>query len=335
MPAADPAELHESLDLICRNIEIEARLVDDLLDVTRITRGKLRINSTPVDIHTVLQDAVAMTQTELRDKELTTIISLAPGHSLVRGDAVRLSQVFSNLLGNAAKFTPSGGQITIRSALTEATVRVEVEDNGIGIAPEILSQIFDPFRQGQVGTSRRFGGLGLGLSVAKGLVEAHGGTIQARSGGNNQGSTFIVELPALRDGSVPSVPAPISASPSTAARPLRILVVEDHEDTRNVLHRLMTRWGHTVTTASSVAQARQALAEGSFDLLLSDLGLPDGTGLDVIMTLRENSRIPAVAMSGYGMEADISRARAAGFNEHVVKPVTAETLVQMLERYSK
>ncbi|OYW29098.1 MAG: hypothetical protein B7Z47_05170 [Chthoniobacter sp. 12-60-6] len=155
MPAADPAELRESLDLICRNIEIEARLVDDLLDVTRITRGKLRINSTPVDLHTVVQDAVAMTQAELRDKELTTVVALAPGHSLVRGDAVRLSQVFSNLLGNAAKFTPRGGQVTIRSVLTDTTVRVEVEDNGIGIAPEILSQIFDPFRQGQVGTSRR------------------------------------------------------------------------------------------------------------------------------------------------------------------------------------
>ncbi|OYW29097.1 MAG: hypothetical protein B7Z47_05165 [Chthoniobacter sp. 12-60-6] len=145
----------------------------------------------------------------------------------------------------------------------------------------------------------------------------------------------MVELPALRDGSLPAVPDPIAASPATTARPLRVLLVEDHEDTRRILHRLMTRWGHAVTTAGSVAEARQALAGGSFDLLLSDLGLPDGTGLDVVMTLRENSRIPAVAMSGYGMEADISRARAAGFNEHVVKPVTAETLIQTLERYSR
>jgi signal transduction histidine kinase len=332
-PAEDEKELRESLELICRNIELEARLVDDLLDVTRITRGKLRINSTPVDIHTVLHDALAMTQADLKNKELTVKLELADGRPLVRGDAARLSQVFCNLLANAAKFTPEGGHVTIRSVLSGGTVRVEVVDDGIGIATEILPQIFDPFRQGHVGTTRRFGGLGLGLSVAKGLVEAHSGKISVYSGGHNQGATFIVELPVLADVSALAVTPP-AASPGAKTRALRVLLVEDHEDTREVLFRLMTRWGHAVTTASTVAQAREKIAGETFDLLLSDLGLPDGSGLEVIATLRKASTIPAVAMSGYGMEADIARTRAAGFTEHVVKPVTAETLLDLLARHS-
>ncbi|WP_395747888.1 ATP-binding protein [Prosthecobacter sp.] len=332
-PAENEEELRSSLELVCRNIELEARLVDDLLDVTRITRGKLRINSTPVDIHTVLRDALAITQADLRKKDLAVTLELAEGRPLVRGDAARLSQVFCNLLANAAKFTPEGGQVTIRSVKTESTVRVEVADNGIGIASDILPQIFDPFRQGHAGTTRRFGGLGLGLSVAKGLVEAHGGKISVRSGGHDQGATFSVELPVLTDDTMPAVTRPV-LSDAAQTRPLRVLLVEDHEDTRAVLLRLMTRWGHHVTTAATVAQACQILAHDSFDILLSDLGLPDGTGLEVISSLRQSSNIPAVAMSGYGMEADIARARAAGFTEHVVKPITAEALLDLLARHS-
>ncbi len=331
MPAADPAELRESLELICRNIELEARLVDDLLDVTRITRGKLRIHSTPVDVHTVLRDALAMTQAELRGKELTIVVDLAEGRPLVRGDAARLAQVFSNLLTNAVKFTPRGGHVRVHSLLTDAIVRVEVTDDGIGVPVEMQPKIFEPFRQGHAGTTQRFGGLGLGLSVAKGLVEAHGGTINVRSSGHNQGAAFSVELPVIKDCSISPVLEAPSLTPHEKA--LRVLLVEDHADTRRVLQRLLTRWGHTVTTTGTVAQARQALSEETFDLLLSDLGLPDGSGLDVIAKLRETSQIPAVAMSGYGMAADIKRTLDAGFNEHLVKPVTAEILLQMLARY--
>ncbi|MDZ4403976.1 ATP-binding protein [Prosthecobacter sp.] len=333
--AADATEVRESLAIIRRNIELEARLVDDLLDVTRITQGKLRIHSTPADLHTILRDALAMVNPSLREKQITAVVDLAKDHLLIRGDAARLTQVFSNLLGNAAKFTPAGGQVTIRSTLTGEKISIEIEDTGIGIAPELLPQIFDPFRQGHVDTTRRFGGLGLGLSVAKGLVEAHRGTINVRSAGYKQGATFTVEFPALAAGSS-TVNAPASASGGSAApvRSLRVLLVEDHEDTRQILHRLMTRWGHTVTTASTVAQASRALASDTFDLLLSDIGLPDGSGLEVIAALRERSDIPAVAMSGYGMEADIARAHAAGFTEHIVKPVTADALRKMLTRFS-
>jgi signal transduction histidine kinase len=333
--AADPAEIRESLAIIRRNIELEARLVDDLLDVTRITQGKLRIHSTPADLHTILRDALAMVTPALREKQITPVLDLTQGQPLIRGDAARLTQVFSNLFGNAAKFTPPGGKLTIRSVLTAEKVRVEIEDNGIGIVAELLPQIFDPFRQGHVGTTRRFGGLGLGLSVAKGLVEAHGGSISVRSAGHKQGATFTVELPVIATGSVPLASPPSPAGGSSApARSLRVLLVEDHDDTRQVLQRLMTRWNHTVTTASTLEQARKALAEGTFDLLLSDLGLPDGSGFDVIEALREKSNAPAVAMSGYGMESDLARTRAAGFAEHIIKPVSAEKLRQLLARFS-
>jgi CheY-like chemotaxis protein len=276
-----------------------------------------------------------MIKPALQEKQITPVLDLARERLMIRGDAARLTQVFSNLFGNAAKFSPPGGQVTIRTLQSADKMRVEIEDNGIGIAPELLPHIFEPFRQGQAGTTRRFGGLGLGLSVAKGLVEAHGGTISVRSAGHKQGATFIVELPVIAAGSIPeNAAAPPSLSPDAPARSLRVLLVEDHDDTRHVLHRLMTRWSHSVTVASTLAEARKAIAERTFDLLLSDIGLPDGSGYDVIAALREHSDIPAIAMSGYGMEADIARVHAAGFTEHIVKPVTAEALRKMLHRFS-
>ena len=331
-PPSDPAVLRESLALIRRNIELEARLVDDLLDLTRISHGKLRIASAPVDLHTTLRDALAIAEPVLREKNIAVAHELTAHRHLVRGDAARLAQVFSNLLTNAAKFTPEAGRVTIRTANEDGVLRIEVSDTGIGIDPNVLPNIFLPFQQEQTGTSRRFGGLGLGLSVAKGLAEAHGGSIEARSGGRDLGATFTVTLPALDatclDTESASAP-PASAAP---ARSLRVLLVEDHEDTRAVLHRLLTRWGHTVTIAGSVAQARAAIAAGTFELMLSDIGLPDGTGLEVVAALREKSDIPAVAMSGYGMEADLARAREAGFTEHIVKPVAVEALREVLTR---
>ncbi len=333
-PSVDPVELRESLAIIRRNIELEARLVDDLLDVTRITRGKLRIQSTPVDLHTVLRDALTIAASALREKQISPVVKLADGQPAIRGDAARMVQVFSNLLTNAAKFTPFGGTVTIRTALLNGDARVEIEDTGIGIAPEVLPRIFDPFRQGEAGTTRRFGGLGLGLSVAKGLVEAHGGTIGARSAGHQQGTIFTVELPVLAAQVASAETPPPAVKTPAPLRSLRILLVEDHEDTRQILQRLITRAGHTVTTASTVSQARQALIEETFDLLLSDLGLPDGSGWDVVAALREKSAIPAVAMSGFGMEADRARSHAAGFTEHLVKPVAAESLRDLLMRYA-
>ncbi len=331
-PPTDPVVLREAHALIRRNIELEARLVDDLLDLTRISRGKLRIASAPVDLHTTLRDALAIAEPMLREKRITVATDFAAPDSLVRGDAARLAQVFANLLTNAAKFTPDEGHVSVSTVHTGQDLRVEVTDTGMGIAPEVLPKIFDAFRQGGDGTTRRFGGLGLGLNVAQSLVEAHGGTIKAASAGCDRGATFAVTLPAFR-GVLPD-PRKTPAPPPTpdAARSLRVLMVEDHEDTRRVLRRLLERWGHRVQTAGSVAEARAILGTETFDLLLSDLGLPDGTGLEVVATLRAQSDIPAIAMSGYGMEADLARARTAGFTEHLVKPVAAERLREVLDR---
>ncbi len=334
-PPHDPAELRATLALIRRNVELEARLVDDLLDLTRISAGKLRIAAVPVDLHVILHDALAIAEPLLRKKNIAVESRLTAPRHLVRGDAARLTQVFSNVLTNAAKFTPPEGRVTLRTANPgEGEVGVEVGDSGIGIAPEMLPKIFEPFRQEEASTTRRFGGLGLGLSVAKNLVEAHGGTIRAHSGGRDQGATFAITLPALEATALAGESPTASAAPSAPGRTLHVLLVEDHEDTRHIFQRLIARAGHRVTAASSVAQARETLAAETFDLLLTDLGLSDGSGLEVIAALRERSDIPAVAMSGYGMKADLARSQAAGFAEHLVKPVTAETLRALLIRYA-
>ena len=196
-PALNGDDLRESLPIIRRNIELEARLVDDLLDVTRIARGKLRIQTQPVDLHAILSEVVVMVDPLFREKQINVQVDLGQAGALVNGDSARLAQVFSNLLTNAAKFTPLEGKVTLRSAFHDGTVVVEVADSGVGITGEMLTQIFTPFRQGEVGTTRRFGGLGLGLSIAKGLVEAHGGRIDVHSGGHAKGTKVTVALPIL------------------------------------------------------------------------------------------------------------------------------------------
>lgn len=334
-PPSEPGVLREFLAVIRRNIELEARLVDDLLDVTRISRDKLRIQSAPVELHAVLRDALSMAAPVLREKQIAAVVDLVEGGVVVRGDAARLAQVFSNLLTNAAKFTPEAGQVTIRSEVKEQSVRVTVADTGIGISSEVLPYIFEPFRQGEATKARRFGGLSLGLSIARGLVEAHGGTIVAHSDGAGCGAKFTVVLPLLSSEAL-NVEVPVfGVEPNLPQKTLRVLLVEDHEDTRRILGALIDRWGHAVTMATNVAEACEALEAGTFDLVLSDIGLPDGSGFDVVTMLRKTSSIPAVAMSGYGMESDLARTQAAGFNEHIVKPVSAETLREMLDRLGR
>jgi signal transduction histidine kinase len=332
---ANPPEVGEQreyLGIIRRNIELEARLVDDLLDITRIGRDKLRIQTAPVDLHAILRDALAIADPALRGKKIAVVSHLDGAGPVIRGDSARLAQIFANILNNAAKFTPEAGQVTIDCEAVGDRARVKVSDTGIGIAQENLVRIFDPFRQAEAGTARQFGGLGLGLSIAKGLVEAHGGSIRLWSDGAARGTQVTVELPLPAIGIPPLAVESPASEPAAPARSLRILLVEDHEDTRRILGRLMTRWGHAVTIASTVAEARQAMESHEFDLMLSDLGLPDGSGCDVIAHLREKSEIPAVAMSGYGMETDLARTQAAGFNQHVIKPVSAEMLHEVLSR---
>lgn len=326
-----PEPVRRDFAMIRKNVELEARIIDDLLDLTRITHGKLALRFETVDVRPLIEHALAILRSDTEVKRITIALDLAASHE-VSGDGVRLQQVFWNVLKNAIKFTPPGGRITIRSWNEGGRLRVATTDTGLGITAEEMPRIFTAFMQGREAAAARFGGLGLGLSITALLVQEHGGKIWAESAGRDQGATFHLELPLAAAASPKARAMPAAAA--AVGKGLRILLVEDHEDTRAVLQRLMTRWGHEMTGVASLAQTREALATGTFDLLLSDIGLPDGTGYDVVAVLREKSAIPAVAMSGFGMEADRARALAAGFAEHVVKPITAERLRELLTQFA-
>ncbi|HTQ78493.1 MAG TPA: ATP-binding protein, partial [Thermoanaerobaculia bacterium] len=245
----------------------------------------------------------------------------------------RLTQVFWNLLSNALKFTPEPGEIALRSreegSAAARFLVVEVVDSGIGIEREVLSQIFDAFTQGSSGVSRRYGGLGLGLAISRAIVEQHGGQLLAASRGRGQGAVFTVRLPAL--GQPQAAPGPAAAavplgSPAVKDRPRRILLVEDHADTSEAMAALLCLLGHEVTVADSVAAALAAAAAGGIDLVLSDLGLPDGHGHDLMRELASRHGLPGIALSGYGTEDDIAKSRASGFAAHLTKPIALEAL---------
>lgn len=334
----------EALAMIRRNIELEARLIDDLLDVTRAVHGKLALSHELCELRSVIEHAF---QTCAPDAlaERRVIVDLAAGEHWVIGDDRRLTQVFANLLQNAVKFTPAGGSIALRSRHDEdgagSWLVVAVEDTGLGIEPDLLPRIFEAFEQGPL--ESRAGGLGLGLAISKTLVELHGGRLTAASAGRGHGATFTVRLPLAAAlwtaGQVPVAVAPAIARPSLSLRasPLRILLVEDHEDTALALTDLLTLGGHQVTTRGTVAEGQAAAGEvyargESFDLLLSDLGLPDGTGLDLMRYLGPRYALRGIALSGFGMEEDLRASREAGFARHLVKPVDLATLQEAIRQ---
>lgn len=326
----EPAELKEALATIRRNIELEARLVDDLLDLTRISKGKLQIHFSTIDLHETIRHAEDICLSEANKKGNDLVLELEAADHFVRGDGARLAQVFWNLILNAVKFTTKGTIRIHTSNPAPGTIRIEVTDTGIGIESGMLDRIFEPFQQGEENITRRYGGLGLGLSVAKGMLSAHGGSITAQSAGKGTGSTFIIELATTEPVAQPrKVDVADSDTPPSQ---LRILLVEDHEDSRRALERLLVRWGHEVKSASSIAEAVEMFANFPADLLLSDIGLPDGNGIELIKKLRQRSEIKAIAMSGYGMESDMEQTSRAGFMEHLIKPVSAERLKESLGR---
>jgi PAS domain S-box-containing protein len=333
-----PREIREDFETIRSNISLEARLIDDLLDLTRITRGKLLLEKHPLDIHAVLKDALGNLRAEFAGKRLE--LELAPGEPpRVLGDAVRLQQVLWNLLKNAAKFTDEDGLIRVRTLLPAGANQlvIEINDNGIGLSAGELKHIFEPFAQGEHAThqgAHRFGGLGLGLAISRNLVEMHQGKLHAHSPGRDQGATFVIELPlAPAAGSVSPVPPagtdPAAADPAISRH--RVLLVEDHASTRAAVQKLLSRRGLDVAVAGSVGEALDLAAGRKFDFVISDVGLPDGDGYQLFTELRQ--RLPGVhgiAMSGYGMEDDLQRSRAAGFSAHLVKPVSIAALEKAL-----
>ena len=321
--------LRGTFEMIQRNVELEARLIDDLLDLTRLTRGRMMLNMETVDAHAHVRQAMEVCAAAIEQKHHRVQCDLLAGQHHVQADPARLQQIFWNLIHNAAKFSPPGGELTVRSRNgAGGELEVEVVDSGIGMDPEVLARIFHAFEQAESAISRKYGGLGLGLSISRAIAEAHGGSISAASKGAGKGSAFTVILPSVP---APAQPAPV-ASPPSAPASLRILLVEDSADTLRILARLLKAGGHAVTTAESVTAARQQWKAGAFDLLVSDIGLPDGSGTDLVRELGEDSPIRAIAISGYGTEDDIALSREAGFAEHLIKPLDYARLEEAIAR---
>jgi PAS domain S-box-containing protein len=322
-----PEEVHEDIQTIRRHVELEARLIDDLLDLTRITRGKLLLNFETADAHLLIRSAIDICCADRID-DIT--LELNAHRHYVRADPARLQQIFWNLLSNAAKFTPPGNSIRISTSdAADGNLRVVISDRGLGIEPALLPKIFNAFEQGDSSLKRAFGGLGLGLTITRSLVEAHGGTIQAESAGHAKGATFTVEVP-----SVTSLPARPVRRPSTAATapPLRILLVEDHRGTLTLMSKLLTSLGHHLATAATVKDALALAERQELDLVISDIGLPDGTGHDVMRALRSRYAIKGIAVSGFGMDEDVRQSLDAGFDKHLIKPIDLEKLKAAIQQ---
>ena len=320
-------DVRESLQMIRRNVELEARLIDDLLDLTRIDRGKVQLNFEIVDADTLLQNALEICQPEIDRKHLRPSLNLSAKRMHMRADPARLQQIFWNLINNAVKFTPPNGQITISTSNDSSDkLCVEIADTGMGIEPEALPKIFDAFEQGG---RTQLGGLGLGLAISKTLVEAHRGTITAQSPGRNKGSTFALAFPTCEKAETQIAPAQL---PTFAERqPMRILLVEDHEDTNRSLTSLLRRRGHYVQSALTCQSALEVSAKEQFDVLISDLGLPDGSGIDLIQKLASKPAL-GIALTGFGMEQDIRKSREVGFQHHLVKPIDLNKLESLIQQ---
>jgi signal transduction histidine kinase/CheY-like chemotaxis protein len=328
-----PEELRKYSGLIRRNVELEARLIDDLLDLTRISRGKLKLEFGEVDPHALLAHVCEMCHGEFLAKKLEVTVDLGATRRRLRADAARLEQVFWNLIKNAIKFTPERGRVLIRTSNRDDQFLLQVADSGIGIDARDLTRIFGAFEQGDRSIARRFGGLGLGLSISKALIDSHGGRLTASSPGRGKGATFSVELPLAEGVEIPGRPVAAPAAVEES-HPLKILLVEDHEDTARTMARLLAKLNYQVKTAGTLESAHRIAISEPFDLLISDLGLPDGSGLQLMEWLRRRKPIKAIALSGYGMESDVIRSKEAGFLEHVTKPVDFQKLVDLIRQLS-
>jgi two-component system CheB/CheR fusion protein len=333
---SDPNLPREFLDrqigMIRRNIETEARLVDDLLDLTRIARGKIQLNYEATDAQTLLQNAMAMVQADSLEKSIEVTTDFRANDVHVWADAGRIQQVFLNLLCNAVKFTPDGGRIVVRTENMNGTFRAEIVDTGIGIAPDVLPRLFDAFEQGEDCIARRFGGLGLGLSIVKSIIELHGGRVMAKSDGVGKGARFAIEMNNIMPLARPATPPAISDTVVETKSPHRILLVEDHDDTRRVLARLLSSFGFIVAAAGTVREALDLSERERFDVLVSDIGLPDGTGTELMRELKLRQTITGIALSGFGRDEDLRRSADAGFTSHLIKPVNFQTLRDVILR---
>jgi len=353
---AETRHVQEGLKVIERNTNAQLQLIDDVLDVSRIVSGKLLVDIRPcqlIDVGNVVVDAMRPAA-EARGIKLN--VGLDPSASSAVCDAVRIQQVVWNLVSNAVKFTPKGGRVDVILNREKSSFQIRVSDNGQGISPELLPNVFDRFRQGDSSTRRRFAGLGLGLSIVKYIVEAHGGTVEASSPGEGKGSTFTVRLPIRpvrvreeseerdnvgKGGEDDAADSVHVADPHPPVRldGVHVLVVDDEVDARRVLAMVLERLGAVVTTADSARAAIEALPKARPDVLVSDLGMPDEDGFDLIRQLRDDGHdardLPAVALTAFVQKDDAELALFAGFQVHLPKPVDPHELTSVIARLAR
>lgn len=324
-----PASVRDDAKMVQRNIEQQTRLVDDLLDITRIENGKLTLKLEPVNLHEVIEESLAMCANTAAERQVKIQLDLQAGKCNINADRCRLRQICSNLLSNAIKFTPPEGTVTIRTADARGTeVILSVIDTGIGMDGGELTRIFSPFEQVGGYASKGYSGLGLGLAISKSLAETQGGRIWAASEGAGKGSTLTVAFPITAD--IPRHEVVGKQSQRLPGAPLSILLVDDHEDTLAALSRLLRRLKYRVTTAGSITSALRAAEREQIDLLISDIGLPDGSGNELMRQLLARQPVKGIAVTGYGSEVDIEQTQAAGFAAHITKPIRFEALEQII-----
>jgi signal transduction histidine kinase len=351
--SAETRHFQEGLEVIERNTMAQVQLIDDLLDVSRIVSGKLRVDIQPCELADVINAGVNVTRTAAAARGITLNLRLDPSANDASCDSVRIQQVVWNLVSNAIKFTPKGGHVHVTLDRAESSFQIQVSDTGQGISPDLLPHVFDRFRQADSSMRRRFAGLGLGLSIVKYIVEAHGGTVEATSPGEGKGSTFTVRLPIhavrmRRESEEEEIAANSGADePADSFRiadrppPVRldgvhVLVVDDHADARRVLTMVLERAGAVVTTADSARTAIETFLKARPDVLVSDLGMPDQDGFDLIRQLRDDGHdarvLPAVALTAFVQKDDAHLALLAGFQVHLPKPVDEHDLTSVISR---
>jgi len=342
-------ELTKYVDTITRAARAQSKLIDELLDVSAIVAGKLRIEKSVIDVELIVRSAIASASPAANQKSIRLELSVAPETFATLGDARRLEQLVTHLLANAVKFSGPGGVVDVALLRRDHDIVLRVKDVGIGISAELLPHIFERFRQADSSHTRREGGLGIGLTVARAIAESHGGTLDGFSGGLGSGAEFIWTLPAATEDAIASSaaashddsrPIDVATSRPGDSKPLldrRLLVVDDDEDAREILAEMLQSAGAAVVTAASAADAVAAFESDSFDVLITDIGMPDESGLSLLGRIRaldaaRGGRLVAVAVSGYGTPDDRAASRRAGFHAHVVKPCDGAKLIALLAR---
>ncbi|MDZ8187819.1 MAG: response regulator [Nostoc sp. ChiSLP02] len=332
----NPQKTALALETIERNAKLQTRLIEDLLDISRILRGKLSLNICPVDLATIIRAAMETVRLSAEAKLIQISSNLDPSVGQVFGDAGRLQQIVWNLISNAIKFTPEGGKVEIYLEQIDSQVQIRVRDTGKGINPNFLPFVFETFRQADSATTRKFGGLGLGLAIVRYLVEMHGGTVFAESLGENQGATFVVKLPMILTDAVDSgKESDVIATDTSAFKDLKIVVVDDDPDSLELITFLLEQYGATVTAVSSATEVLEIVPKSQPDLLVSDIGMPEMDGYMLIRHIRSMGReqggeILAIALTAYAGETNEQQAIEAGFQAHISKPIDPAQLIETI-----